>query len=45
MRGKYFFGGQSPCGSRCGGSVAKCVVPVRSSEGILRDIIFNEVLS
>jgi len=25
--------------------VAKCVVPVRSSEGILRDIIFNEVLS
>ena len=45
MKGKYFFGGQSLCGSLRGGPVAKCVAPLRRLQGIVRDIIFNEVLS
>jgi hypothetical protein len=45
MRGKYLFGDQSLCGSRCGGSVAKCVASLRRLEGIVRDTFVNEVLS
>jgi len=45
MRGKYLFGDQSLCGSRCGGSVAKCVAPLRRPKGIVRDTFVNEVLS